>query len=41
VLEAAQRASQRLLAGAGDRVRRGIQVAVAGLAGGPDQGAVV
>jgi len=41
VLEAAQRASQRLLAGAGDRVRRGIQVAVAGLAGGPDQGAAV
>ena len=41
VVEAAQRAGQRLLAGAGDRVRRGIQVAVAELAGGPDQGAAV
>jgi hypothetical protein len=41
VVEAAQRAGQRLLAGAGDRVRRGIQVAVAELAGGPDPGAAV
>jgi hypothetical protein len=36
VRDAAQRAAQRLMGGAGDRVRRGIQVAVAELAAGPE-----
>jgi hypothetical protein len=38
VRDAAQRAAQRLMGGAGDRVRRGIQVAIAGITpgdGGP------
>ena len=35
VRDAAQRAGQRLMGGAGDRVRRGIQVAVAELAASP------
>ena len=41
VRDAAQRAVQRLMGGAGDRVRRGIQIAVAELvrgAGGPGAG---
>jgi SseB protein N-terminal domain len=36
VRDAAQRAGQRLMGGAGDRVRRGIQIAVAELAAGPE-----
>ena len=34
--DAAQRAAQRLMGGAGDRVRRGIQVAIAELAASPE-----
>jgi hypothetical protein len=36
VRDAAQRAGQRLMSGAGDRVRRGIQITVAELAVGPE-----
>ena len=36
VRDAVQRAGQRLMGGAGDRLRRGIQIAVAGPAAGPE-----